>query len=113
MPLPYFYTTERQLAHRSLTHKGLTISYRHPCAPYWRLTHSIPQRCIRMNKRTVLVSQKAHAVTWLVRRADGASPGHWWLAVVVTKTCACGTCGLGATFFPLIYSRYCDADLRM
>jgi hypothetical protein len=112
MAPPYFYTTERRLAHRSLTHKGLTISYRHPCAPYWRLTHSIPQRCIPMNGRTVLVDQKAHAVTSLVQRADGASPGRWWLAVVATKTCACGTCGLGASFFPLIYARYCDSNLR-
>lgn len=111
MAPPYFYTTERRLAHRSLTHKGLTISYRHPCAPYWRLTHSIPQRRMPMNRTTVLVSRKAHAVTSLVRRADGASPGHSWLAVVATKTCAYGTCGLGASLFPHIY-RYCDSDPR-
>lgn len=108
MPPPYFYTTEPRLAHRSLTHKGLTITCRHPCAPYWHLTHNIRQRCITMNRRTVLVCQKAYVVTSLVQRVDGASPGHWWLAVVATKTCACGTCGLGASFFTLIYSRYCD-----
>jgi hypothetical protein len=112
MAPPFFYTTERPLAHRFLTHKGLTISYRHPCAPYWRLTHSIPQRCIPMNRRTVPVSQKAHAATSLVRRADGANPGHWWLAVVATKTYACGTCGPGASFFSLIYARYCDSNPR-
>jgi hypothetical protein len=101
MAPPYFYTTERRLAHRSLTHKGLTISYRHPCALYWRLMHSIPLRRIPMNRRTVLVGRKAHAVTSLVRHADGASPGHSWLAVVATKTCAYGTCGLGVSFLPL------------
>src|SRR6267154_4608695 len=112
MPPPYFYTTERRLAHRSLTHKGLTISCRHPCAPYWRLTHSIPQRCMPMDRRMVQVGQKAHAVTSLVRRADGASPGHWWLVVAATKTCACGTCELGASFLSLVYSRYCGSNPR-
>lgn len=42
MAPPYIYTTEHRLALRSLTHKGLAISCRHPCVPYWRLIHSVP-----------------------------------------------------------------------